>query len=317
MTATTDAGAPRIAVSEEARPTSEASDGGGWTLLHLALGALVIAVLGAGAFIALSSGTHSTTTRLGDEPPLIRADDRAFKVSPDDPGGLEVPNRDKLVYSRLKGVVDTPEVERLLPGPEQPLPLPEPPATPPAASAPLPSLSPSPSSSGSAAAPELATPLPAPTETPAEPPTQTQPNPPPDSVAEEPAPLSGMTVATIHPVARPATRPAQAKSDAGPAATATLASVEQKPAAGSGRYQVQLGAMSTPELAHAQWTKLMAGNADVLGRLQPSIARADLGEKGVLYRLRAGPIDDVERAQALCKSLSARSVGCIVISAGD
>ena len=57
--------------------------------------------------------------------PLIRADERPTKVRPERPGGMEIPDRDKLIYHPTR-----PVVEHLLPGPEKPLPRPVPPANP-------------------------------------------------------------------------------------------------------------------------------------------------------------------------------------------
>ncbi|MCH7554784.1 MAG: hypothetical protein IIC08_02105, partial [Proteobacteria bacterium] len=60
-------------------------------------------------------------------PPLIRADDGPIKIRPKDPGGMAVPDQDKLIYQTLDGGVVEETVERLLPPPEEPLPPPEPP----------------------------------------------------------------------------------------------------------------------------------------------------------------------------------------------
>jgi hypothetical protein len=51
--------------------------------------------------------------------PLIRADERPTKVKPEKPGGMEVPDRDKLIYTQKRAAV-----EHLLPPPEKPLPRP-------------------------------------------------------------------------------------------------------------------------------------------------------------------------------------------------
>ena len=64
----------------------------------------------------------------GAHAPLIQADNDPIKVKPGDPGGMEIPNRDRLVFNQ-KGD-GTPE--HVLAPPEAPLPrpAPEPPATP-------------------------------------------------------------------------------------------------------------------------------------------------------------------------------------------
>jgi hypothetical protein len=324
MTAMATGGPGRLDVSDNARPVAATSDDGGRRALYFGLGALIVAVLGAGSFFALSAGSHAPGLQRGEALPVIRADERPFKVPPDHPGGLEIPNRDKLVYGRLRGAAEAPEVERLLPDPERPLPPPETPA-PVTATVAAAVEAPSTAAFPAAPAPETTASAPALSEAP---------------VGQAPAsPLAeaeSQVSAALRPLPRPAaaalapqvSAKAETKAVAAPpqavvvpAKPATETKPEAKVAAlpttapvGT-RVQVQLGAMSSPELARAQWSKLLTTNADVLGRLQPSVVRADLGEKGVLYRLRAGPVESVERAQAVCKALSGRGVGCVVVSA--
>lgn len=57
----------------------------------------------------------------GDTPPIIKAGPAPYKLRPVRPGGMQVPNRDKEVYSRIEGAPDRPVVERLLPPAETPL----------------------------------------------------------------------------------------------------------------------------------------------------------------------------------------------------
>jgi hypothetical protein len=59
--------------------------------------------------------------------PMIRADIAPIKVRPESPGGMQVPDQDKLVYDRMQGEGEGSQVEQLLPPPEAPLPLPAPP----------------------------------------------------------------------------------------------------------------------------------------------------------------------------------------------
>jgi hypothetical protein len=51
--------------------------------------------------------------------PLIEADPRPFKVRPDDPGGLRVPNQDELIFERNRGAAPDGGA-RLAPEPEGP-----------------------------------------------------------------------------------------------------------------------------------------------------------------------------------------------------
>jgi hypothetical protein len=43
------------------------------------------------------------------------------------------------------------------------------------------------------------------------------------------------------------------------------------------------------------------------------VARADLGDRGTFYRLRAGPIADEAKARAICDSLAGRGASCIIV----
>jgi hypothetical protein len=64
------------------------------------------------------------------------------------------------------------------------------------------------------------------------------------------------------------------------------------------------------------WKKLTSKHPNVFANLEPDIVRADLGNKGVLYRLRAGPIDSEAKARSLCADLRRRKVDCLVVRTG-
>jgi cell division septation protein DedD len=53
--------------------------------------------------------------------PVLKADTTPVKVRPIRPGGLDVPNQDKLIFERFKPQPPKPKVENLLPAPEKPL----------------------------------------------------------------------------------------------------------------------------------------------------------------------------------------------------
>lgn len=222
----------------------------------------------------------------GGEPeiPLIRALAGPVKVRPESPGGMNIPNRDKLVYGRMQGNEEIPLVERLLPEPEQPLP---PPARPEAAKAqPAPEAAPAPEEAAA----------------PAEPEAEAAPESKPEAKPETP-PAAPSPVPTLAEVL--AAKPPQA---APPAAEI------KKPEPKKAGYKVQLAAIRSPQLAQQEWKRLRAKNTDLLGRLELSVSRADLGPaKGVFFRLRAGPLPDETAARALCAKLAQRKVGCLVV----
>lgn len=243
---------------------------------------------------------------------LIKADLGPVKVRPISPGGMEVPDRDKLVYDRMQGNGERPRVERLLPPPETPLP-------PPGRDLPR-------QMEAAAPAPDLAK----------------------DLAAAAPAPDSAKDLAAVAPAAGPVTLPpAEAGTSRAPlvhigpsaptgsaAATPTveevLAAVRPPPAPSppapkepaktestAPAYRVQLAAVRSLKRAQGEWDRLRRKNTDLLGNLALSVVKADLGPtKGMFYRLRAGPLADEAAARALCAKLAARKVGCLIVRPG-
>jgi len=81
---------------------------------------LIVAVFAGGIWFAYKQGLrHGGAITGAADVPLIRADERPTKVKPDNPGGMEVPDRDKLIYTQKRAAV-----EHLLPPPEKPMPRP-------------------------------------------------------------------------------------------------------------------------------------------------------------------------------------------------
>jgi len=217
------------------------------------------------------------------EVPLIRADSAPIKRKPDDPGGLKVPYRDKLVYAIIGDDGEPQRAERLLPPPEEPLP-PLVVEEAPAESAPEKPL----------AAAEATPEAPVPSVAPVEPaPISAEPSVAATQAASVPAP----------PPAKPATKPE----------TKTVASLAPAaPAAGG--YLVQLAAFKSAGEATKAWARVLKGNRDLLGALKPTVIKADLGASGVFYRLRVGPFAVAEAAAALCAKLKRRKLDCLVVA---
>lgn len=82
---------------------------------------------------------------------------------------------------------------------------------------------------------------------------------------------------------------------------------------GSVEYVVQLAARRSEEQASQAFDSLKARYAGLLGRYQPLIQRADLGEAGVYYRVRVGPMASAATANELCTQLKAAGLpDCLV-----
>ncbi|NQV45441.1 MAG: SPOR domain-containing protein [Rhodospirillales bacterium] len=256
--------------------------------------------------------------------PLIQADISPVKIKPADPGGMEVLDRDKLVYDRLKGEGAGTTVEHLLPPPEVPIPIPEDQLqndTPETALAPQ-SMVPESgetamigtqstteemtaalsqqSSSAEENAPVPLQPI-------------LQPPPAPVELAAAPALPQPTALEPAQPAAEPvATQTAQET------VTQTVQATTQFQSAVSTEqtkdYRIQLAALRTHERAETEWKRQKKAHPDILGALKLFVVRVDLGEdKGVFFRLRAGPLKDVAAAKALCGELAKRNVGCLVI----
>ena len=79
----------------------------------------------------------------------------------------------------------------------------------------------------------------------------------------------------------------------------------------SGGYWAHLASFRTEPSALDEWDRLRRRHPDLLGGLQPSLRRVDLGaEKGVWLRLLAGPLAATGALDALCDRLRARRAYC-------
>ena len=82
----------------------------------------------------------------------------------------------------------------------------------------------------------------------------------------------------------------------------------------AGAFRIQLGSLDSAVDAEAEWRRLRRRHRDLLEALRPRVQRADLGARGVFYRLQAGPLAGAGRAKGLCEALARRNVPCLVIT---
>ncbi|HEX3521490.1 MAG TPA: SPOR domain-containing protein, partial [Stellaceae bacterium] len=89
------------------------------------------------------------------------------------------------------------------------------------------------------------------------------------------------------------------------------AAIAAKPATAqkTGGTRIQLASVRSEEAARQEWDRIRRANPDLLGSVAATPVRADLGEKGVFYRLQTAPIVDAER---VCGELKRRNIGCII-----
>lgn len=81
----------------------------------------------------------------------------------------------------------------------------------------------------------------------------------------------------------------------------------------TGRFLVQIASYREKDDALRRFDKLASQHSDLLSALAPDILKADLGDKGVYYRLRLGPFDSFDRSTDLCNALKERQLDCLVI----
>ena len=253
-----------------------------WTRRILTVGIALGALFG---FVAIVFNAYDRGKQPADDKaaPVIKAEEGPLKVRPQQPGGMDVPNQDKQVYGRIAPADRPPQVEHLIPPPE-----------------------------ANVARP----PLPPPAETAASQPTAPAPAPTEPKPAETAAAPAAPPPAAPAAAAQPAEPAAKAEAPPEPAPPARMASAPPaSPATRSlaGSYRVQLASLKSEDAAKRSWTDLSKRNADLFGKLSSSVVRADLGRKGVYYRLQAGPLPDAAAAQALCNRVKQRKLGCIVV----
>ncbi|WP_044431419.1 SPOR domain-containing protein, partial [Skermanella aerolata] len=129
---------------------------------------------------------------------------------------------------------------------------------------------------------------------------------PPPAVAARPTPPP--------PQAAPAAPPRSLTPPPAPAQTAALPPPPAPPAAssGGGNFRLQIASVKSEDAARAEFQRLQKRYPEALGGLGVAYVRVDLGDKGIYYRVQAGPVDEA-RATSICSSLKSQSVGCILV----
>jgi len=265
-----------------APPVRERSDGTGGVLRWL-VACIAVGVFGASVWYAYQRGSEDAAADY--RPPLVKADPSPTKLRPEEPGGLEVPNRDKLVYERMAASAPDKYVERLLPPPEEPMPKPE--------------------TAVAVGTTEVAPPVPV---APQKPPaartdTLTLKL---DKETQQPLTPEQMQAANAGDEAGAPSSPAPAEAKAEPVPQA-------KTVPTSRRYGLQLASLREADGAAREWQRLQAAFGSILGKKEHRVVRADLGDRGIFHRIVAEPFADEAAARAACKELQALKQGCLVV----
>lgn len=282
--------------------------------------AVVMTVL-AGFFTLAWYAYHTGTQSVNEEDLMVvEADKTPMKEKPLDPGGMKFPNQDKTIYDTFaNGSQTPPKVERVVPAPEEPIEKPAESAETKTwineklkEEAPAAGAVKQEQVLGTADATKQMVPLadakPVATEKPVQPPAVDKAAPS-DEVGivthvakhkEAPVNVKDVKIVSSKDKEKEAKK-AEAKKP-----------VEKAKPATSGSVKVQLGAYASEDEAKNAWGKIQKKFPE-LSNKTVYVVKADLGEKGIYYRLRAG-VADADEAKTLCATLSAKGQACMLAS---
>lgn len=223
------------------------------------------------------------------EIPTIKAEG-SYKQRPEEPGGIDIPHQDVQVYHEIDGSASAenakPAIEHMLPPPEEP----KAPAAPP----PSASVEPAPAAEVENLSPAVQAEM-----TVATPP-----------VAGTPA-AQAKTPLAASPAAPSAVAPPVIQTP--PPVAAAPAAEPPKPApAETGNVVVQLAALPNEHAATAMAQKLQAKYQSILGSARLHPVRADLGAKGIFYRIQSQPLPE-SQAKSVCAALKNQNAGCLLV----
>ena len=215
----------------------------------------------------------------GLEPLVVQAPTTPARIKPENAGGLVPPNQDKEVFNRIAPGAVPSQPEKLLPAPVTP--------RLPAGGLPAPA---APKSE-----PEVA-----------KAPTPLQPNPPVTMASG--TMTSGATAVPASPANVQQASTTAAASESGP----SIASLIENMSGPTGGWRVQIASVKNEDVAKSTWARLQSAHGDVLASLRMQPVRVDLGDRGVWYRVQAGPLDE-KQAQSVCSTLKSRKADCVAV----
>ena len=223
---------------------------------------------------------YNTGIREGSEfaAPILKPDGPS-KVAPANPGGQRIADQDKLVYGKIDKSTEGRRTERLLPPPEKLLPVPIARKPPPVPASKL--------------------------DVPKAPPTSTLSMPRSKVLAQKVKPKEDRSPEPLVPL-KPLETPRP------PVVPPKPPQVASKPDPLKG-YRIQIGAHRSEAAAKSAWNKRLKQHGTILNQLTLIVRRVDLRNRGVYYRVQAGPLNDQEAAKRMCDALKQKKVGCLVI----
>ena len=133
----------------------------------------------------------------------------------------------------------------------------------------------------------------------------------PAPVEEAPEKIVAVEAVPDEPVSspEPAVTP-EPKPEAAPAPVAEQDTTPTEDVVLSG-WAVQISSQKNEKVAWNVWKKLKAKHK-ILADQKPVVIKADLGDRGIVYRLRIAGFDDQDTARGMCSKLKSRGVSCYV-----
>tara|TARA_R110000868_G_scaffold92100_3_gene255250 strand:- start:25935 stop:26861 length:927 start_codon:yes stop_codon:yes gene_type:complete len=291
------------------RGAGKKAPGGGWLkgAATVILGLVVVGGgLGAGGYWFYNQGQPAQQE---GKLPILLPDPTPVKLRPDDPGGMEVPHRDTTIYEQLDDSQ-----------PEDPVVLQELPDMPKA-----PEVMPSSDDGGETDVADGASnaetsvgqvvteTASASSASKSEPAAESAPE---TATSQTTASIKAPEIAAPSYAEKAIAAAKEKQQAAVVAAPATPVAAKANVATGKVSeqdFRIQLASVRDASGAESEWKRLSSKNKDLLGNLQMFVQRTDLGDKGVFYRLQAGPLANAGAAETLCGNLKQRNVGCLIV----
>ncbi len=205
--------------------------------------------------------------------PLITADKSPYKIKPEDRGGMEVAHADRVIFDTL---LEDGQAED---NPHRAALSPDPEA--PIRAADIEAHArPAPDTSDADTVEEVI-----------------------ETVLQEDA-GQGENTAEKLPVPTPPAAVAEASTPAAAPSTAE--------AAPQGKVMIQLGSFRSKDQAAREWITIQQMDKGILSNMRPAVEKADLGTRGVYFRLKTGPYASKAAAKQICNELAALKLPCIV-----
>ena len=221
------------------------------------------------------------------EVPVIKADG-SYKQRPEQPGGIDIPHQDVQVYHEIDGSAAAtnakPAVEHMLPPPEQP-----------DTAAMVPqqtSVDTDKSGQMESLIQKVA----------------------PPAVVEAPAPVATMPAPAAAPTPQAVTQVVKQPEvkEVTPAPTPTAAAALKPTAPSKGNVVLQLAALPDQNAAQNKAQELQTKYASILGAAKLHPVRANLGAKGVFYRIQSQSMSEAQ-ASSMCAAIKNAHGGCLLV----